>query len=484
MKNHPGTSFTGPELCRLDAVQVVKLLKNKEISPQELLDSSFERINQVEPSVNAIPTLCEERARDSAINWQETGQGNPDEPGWLGGLPIGIKDLTPVAGVRTTFGTKGLSEFVPKKSEPLVINLEQRGALVVGKTNTPEMGAGGNTFNEVFGMTRNPWNTQRNAGGSSGGSAAALATGEVWLSHGNDLAGSLRTPAAYCGVVGFRPSPGVARGGGLELGFSTESVQGPMARNVTDCALFLDSMSGFDSSSPVSYPAPEIPYQEAVKRADENVRIAYSPDLNGFASVSKEWNQVLRDTLQAVEKSGGTVEEDCPILPNLNRCYRVLRAMVWAAGPGRAPESVQKHFKQTLSDNIDYGRKLSIDDVYDAQIDRNTIFHIMRRFLSGYDVLACPTVSLEPGPVVEEFPSEIDGQPMDDYIEWLRFSFLSTTAGLPAISIPAGFTKSGLPVGLQLIGPPRGEAKVLEVARAIELAVGAMQTPIDPIITH
>ena len=463
---------------------MVKLLKNKEISPQELLDSSFERINQVEPSVNAIPTLCEERARDSAINWHETGQRNPDEPGWLGGLPIGIKDLTPVAGVRTTFGTKGLSDFVPKESEPLVINLEKRGALVVGKTNTPEMGAGGNTFNEVFGMTRNPWNTQRNAGGSSGGSAAALATGEVWLSHGNDLAGSLRTPAAYCGVVGFRPSPGVARGGGLELGFSTESVQGPMARNVTDCALFLDSMSGFDSSSPVSYPAPEIPYQEAVKRADANVRIAYSPDLNGFASVSKEWNQVLRDTLQAVEKSGGTVEEDCPILPNLNRCYRVLRAMVWAAGPGRAPESVQKHFKQTLSDNIDYGRKLSIDDVYDAQIDRNTIFHNMRRFLSGYDVLACPTVSLEPGPVVEEFPSEIDGQPMDDYIEWLRFSFLSTTAGLPAISIPAGFTKSGLPVGLQLIGPPRGEAKVLEVARAIELAVGAMQTPIDPIITH
>ena len=484
MKNHPGISFTGPELCSLDAVQVVELLRKKEISPEELLDSSFERINQVEPSVNAIPTLCEERARESAKCWQEKGRGNQDEPGWLGGLPVGIKDLTPVAGVRTTFGTKGLSDFVPKESEPLVINLEKRGALVVGKTNTPEMGAGGNTFNEVFGMTRNPWNTQRNAGGSSGGSAAALATGEVWLSHGNDLAGSLRTPAAYCGVVGFRPSPGVARGGGLELGFSTESVQGPMARNVTDCALFLDSMSGFDSSSPVSYPAPEIPYQEAVKRADTNVRIAYSPDLNGFTSVSKEWNQVIRDSLQAVEKSGGTVDEDCPMLPNLNRCYRILRAMVWATGPGRAPESVQKHFKQTLSDNIDYGRKLSIDDVYDAQIDRNAIYHNMRRFLSGYDVLACPTVSLEPGPVVEEFPSEIDGQPVDDYIEWLRFSFLSTTAGLPAISIPAGFTKSGLPVGLQLIGPPRGEAKVLAAARAIELAVGGMQTPIDPIITH
>ena len=484
MKNHPRTSFTGPELCKLDAVEVVELLRKKEISPEELLDSSFERINQVEPSVNAIPTLCEERAREATNNLKETGQGNTDNPCWLGGLPIGIKDLTPVAGVRTTFGTMGLSDFVPKESEPLVVNLEKRGAIIVGKTNTPEMGAGGNTFNEVFGMTRNPWNTQRNAGGSSGGSAAALATGEVWLSHGNDLAGSLRTPAAYCGVVGFRPSPGVARGGGLELGFSTESVQGPMARNVTDCALFLDSMSGFDSSSPVSYPAPIIPYHETVKRADSNVRIAYSPDLNGFAIVSKEWNQVLMDSLQIVEKSGGTVEEDCPTLPNLNQCYRILRAMVWAAGPGRAPKSVQKHFKKTLSDNINYGRKLSIDDVYDAQISRNTIYHNMRLFLSDYDVLACPAVSLEPGPVVEEFPSYIDGQPVNDYIEWLRFSFLSTAAGLPAISIPAGFTKSGLPVGLQLIGPPRGEAKVLAVARAIELAIGEMQTPIDPIITH
>ncbi len=484
MKNHPATSFTGPELCKLDAVQVIELLRKKEISPEELLDFSFERINQVEPLVNAIPTLCEDRAREAIKNWEAMGKGNPDEPGWLGGLPIGIKDLTTVAGVRTTFGTKGLSDFVPKKSEPLVINLENKGALIVGKTNTPEMGAGGNTFNEIFGKTRNPWNTQRNAGGSSGGSAVALATGEVWLSHGNDLAGSLRTPAAYCGVVGFRPSPGVAKGGGLELGFSTESVQGPMARNVTDCALFLDSMSGFDSSSPVSYPAPLIPYQESVKRADTNVRIAYSPDLKGFAPISKEWKQVLKESLELVEKSGITVEEDCPILPNLNRCYRILRAMVWAAGPGKTPLSVQKHFKKTLSDNIDYGRELTIDDVYEAQMGRNTIYHNMRHFLSNFDVLACPTVSLEPGPVDEEFPNEIDGHPVDDYIEWLRFSFLSTTAGLPAISIPAGFTKSGMPVGLQLIGPPRGEAKVLAVARAIEIAVGLIKTPINPIITH
>ena len=472
------------EITRISASKLSQAIKSRDVSCVEVMQAYLERIHRYNPLYNAIVSLVDDsellrqaEAADKAILKCEYW-------GWMHGMPHAIKDLADAQGLVSTYGSPIFAQNVAMADSLPVARIRAQGAIFIGKTNTPEMGAGGNTFNEVFGMTRNPWNTQRNAGGSSGGSAAALATGEVWLSHGNDLAGSLRTPAAYCGVVGFRPSPGVARGGGLELGFSTESVQGPMARNVTDCALFLDSMSGFDSSSPVSYPAPEIPYQEAVKRADTNVRIAYSPDLNGFASVSKEWNQVLRDALQAVEKSGGTVEEDCPILPNLNRCYRILRAMVWATGPGRAPESVQKHFKQTLSDNIDYGRKLSIDDVYDAQIDRNTIFHNMRRFLSGYDVLACPTVSLEPGPVVEEFPSEIDGQPMDDYIEWLRFSFLSTTAGLPAISIPAGFTKSGLPVGLQLIGPPRGEAKVLEVARAIELAIGSMQTPIDPNITH
>ncbi len=484
MKNQPDTSFTGPELCALDATQVVELLRKKEISSEELLDACFQRIQQVEPAVNAMPTLCEERARNFAREWDSSGRGNPEEPGWLGGLPVGIKDLTPVKGVRTTYGTKGLSDFVPTESSPLVKTLEKRGALVVGKTNTPEMGAGGNTFNEVFGMTRNPWNTERNAGGSSGGSAVALATGEVWLSHGSDLAGSLRTPAAYCGVIGFRPSPGVAGGGPTELAFHTEGVQGPMARNVTDCALFLDAMSGFDPGSPISYPAPKTPFQEAVKRAVPNVRIAYSPDLNGFASVSKEWDEVLRNALQAVEKDGGTIEEDCPKLPKLNRCYRILRAMLWAAGPGRAPQSVQKHFKQTLADNIDYGRQLSIDDVYDAQRDRTVIYNNMQSFLTNYDVLACPTVSLEPGPVIEEYPGEIDGNPVTDYIEWLRFSFLSTTTGLPSVSMPAGFTKSGLPVGLQLIGPPRGEAKLLAVARAVEISLESVNNPIDPIVTH
>ncbi|MGB0505952.1 MAG: amidase, partial [Pikeienuella sp.] len=234
MTKPPHHSFTGPELCALEAHEVVTLLRNKEIEPKDLLDAAFDRLETVEPAINAMPTLCKDRAYAAAKTLDQT---EANHAGWLAGLPIGIKDLTPVAGVRTTFGTKGLSDFVPEENEPLVDQLENRGAIVVGKTNTPEFGAGGNTFNDVFGITRNPWDTTLNAAGSSGGAAASLATGEVWLSHGSDHGGSLRTPAAFCGVVGLRPSPGMFGGGGLQNGFMIEGAQGPMARSVRDCAL-------------------------------------------------------------------------------------------------------------------------------------------------------------------------------------------------------------------------------------------------------
>ena len=244
--------FTGPELCRKEAHEVVSLLKSGEVSPAELIEAAFERIEAVEPLVNAMPTRCRERA-DAAAKALATS--DPHAPGWLGGLPIAIKDLTNVKGVRTTMGTKGLADNIAADSDPLVLRLEENGGIVVGKTNTPEFGAGANTFNAVFGMTRNPWNTALNAGGSSGGAAASLASGETWLSHGSDLAGSLRTPAAYCGVVGFRPSPGIAGGGPAPVKFHTEGVQGPMARSVRDCALFLDAMAGFNPDWAISFKA-------------------------------------------------------------------------------------------------------------------------------------------------------------------------------------------------------------------------------------
>ncbi len=473
--------FTGPELCRMEAYEVVALLKKGEITSGDLLDAAFERIAQVEPAVNAMPTLCEARARAAAKDIQAHQKTNDGEPGWLGGLPIGIKDLMPVKGVRTTFGTLGYKDFVPEESDPLVERLEARGALVVGKTNTPEMGAGANTFNAIFGMTRNPWDTRKSAGGSSGGAAVSLATGETWLSHGSDLAGSLRTPAAYCGVVGLRPTPGRAGGGSPTNAFGIESVQGPMARTVMDAALFLDAMAGFDPRQALSLEAPRQPFQEAVKRASPKVRIAYAPDLNGFAPVEKEIDEIMRSALVKAEKNGAKVAEACPDLPGLFETYVTLRAMVWGAGTGRSPEHVRKHFKRTLADNIGVGETLTPTQIYDAQINRSMLYDRMRVFLDRYDVLACAVVGLEPTIVEQEYPSHVAGQPVADYIDWLRFSFLATTTALPALSLPAGFTKSGMPVGIQLIGPPRGEAKLLAVAKAIEDAVGFRgRTPIDP----
>ena len=248
--------FSGPELCRRQAHEVVALLKSGEISPRDCLDAAFARIAEVEPAINAMPAICPERAYDAAMALMSSDSG---EGPWLAGLPLAIKDLNMVCGVRTTFGTMGFSDFVPDISDLLVTRLETRGGIVVGKTNTPEMGAGGNTFNDVFGPTLNPWDTQLNAGGSSGGAAASLATGEVWLSHGSDHGGSLRTPASYCGIVGLRPSPGRVPSSG-PAGFATEGVQGPMARSVRDCALFLDALSGFTPAVPVSHPRPTTGY--------------------------------------------------------------------------------------------------------------------------------------------------------------------------------------------------------------------------------
>ncbi|WP_461384558.1 amidase, partial [Devosia indica] len=310
------------------------------------------------------------------------------------------------------------------------------------------------------------------------------ATGEVWLSHGSDLAGSLRTPAGYCGVVGLRPSPGRAGGGAASLAFSTEGVQGPMGRSVRDCALFLDTMAGFDPRQPLSLDAPSTPFQQAVIEAGPNVTIAYAPTLNGFAPVEREIDTVLRGALEKVAGAGGFVEEACPDLPALYETYITLRAMAWAALPGRLPDAIQKHYKRTLSENIALGRALTAEQIYDAQRNRSVLYDHTARFLERFDVLACPVVGLEPGLVEKEYPAEVDGKPVTDYVDWLRFSFLATTTALPAISVPAGFTKSGMPVGIQLIGPPRGEAKLLAVARAVEDAVQFGHAPIDPINKH
>lgn len=468
----PQTVFSGPELCAKSARDVIALLKAGDVTPADLIDASITRQDQVEPHVNAVVTRCEDRARAST----------PARDTLLAGVPLGIKDLTPVEGVRTTFGTKGLSDHVPSTSDPLVARIEERGGVVLGKTNTPEMGAGANTFNAVFGATRNPWDTRMNAAGSSGGAAVSLATGEMWLSHGSDFGGSLRSPANYCGIVGLRPSPGIAGGSSANLGFTNGGVEGPMARDVLDCALFLDAMAGYDPVWPISFPAPNTPYLETARQDAGAVRIAYTPDLNGFAAVNTEIDTVLRGALEAIRLPNVTVDAHCPDLPRLDETFRALRCLSFLGSYQVTPENITRHYKDTIKGNLTDARAMTFDDYVQAERDRSNIYNIMATFFQTYDVLACPVNGLAPLPVEIEYPTEVAGRQMRDYIDWLQFAFLATVAGLPALSLPVGFTPSCMPVGLQLIGPPRGEARLLQIAHTLEQALNLPVTLIDPIV--
>ena len=477
-------AFSGPELCALQAHEVRAMLATGDICPRDLLDACLARIDAVEPAINAMPTLCPERAWAAAGALDRAQSGHP---GWLGGIPLGIKDLDKVAGVRCTMGSAGFADFVPDISDHFVERIEERGGIVVGKTNTPELGAGGNTFNAVFGHTRNPHDTALNAGGSSGGAAAALATGETWLSQGSDHGGSCRTPAAYCGVVGLRTTPGrvaTTLAAGASAGFITEGVVGPMARSVRDCALFLDAMAGFEPRVPLSFGAPATPFQQAVIRAGDKVRVAFSPDLNGLCPVEPEIAAALTRALGQLERAGGTVELACPDLSGLTTTYYTLRAMGMATSLSRLPETATRHLKQTIHDNWAHARSLTLDDFADANINRTTLFLRMQALLEDFDVLACPVVGCMPRKAEIEWIDQIGDQRFANYMDWLGFSFLATTTGLPAMSLPVGVSDAGLPIGIQLIGPPRGEARLLAVARAVERAVGGPFAPVDPRVTH
>ena len=311
------------DLIRLTATEAVARLRRGEISPLELIDAAADRIAAVDPAVNALPTLCLDRARDAAKRLDRSSEG---EAGWLAGLPLSIKDLTDVAGVRTTYGSPIFRDHVPAMSHPLVKRIERKGGIVLAKSNTPEFGAGGSTFNEVFGRTRNPWNTALTCGGSTGGGAVSVATGEVWLAHGTDHGGSLRRPGTYCSVVGLRPSPGrVTRGTSNNL-FSPLSVHGPMARNSPDLALFLDTMAGFCPTDPLTYDAPAVSYVDAVNGARPPKRVAWSPNYGGALSVDRETRDICEKAAYRFQDMGCIVEEFHPDLGALEDAFMVLRS--------------------------------------------------------------------------------------------------------------------------------------------------------------
>src|SRR5215470_15160421 len=401
-------------------------------------------------------------------------------PGWLGGLPLAVKDLNDVAGVRTTYGSPIYADHVPARSDILVERLEERGAIVMGKSNTPEFGAGANAFNEVFGETRNPWNTALTCGGSSGGSAAALAAGQAWLATGSDLGGSLRTPASFCSVVGLRPSPGRVAHGPKTRPFGTLSVEGPMGRTVGDVALMLDAMVTRHPEDPLSLDPPPEPFQVAAAARRAPRRVAFSPDL-GVTPVDAEVRQLCAAAAQRFSEAGVVVEEDCPDFSGAVECFGVLRALGFVAAHGEHYETHRDKLKPDVIWNIERGLGLTAADIARAELARGALYHRVVEFFRRYDLLLCPAACVPPFDVKVRWLKELNGVAFDNYVEWIRITYAITLTSCPALSLPCGFARDGRPVGLQMVGRPRGEAALLGAAAALEEILDiARSVPIDP----
>ena len=465
------------ELVQATACAIVDKLNSGDVTPLDLLDVLEKRIAAVDGQVNALPTLCFDRARTRARALMQKPVG---DRGLLAGLPVPIKDLADVEGVLSTQGSPIYRDHIPARSDLLVETLEGNGALVYAKSNTPEFGAGANTFNEVFGATRNPWDLSRSAAGSSGGAAAALASGTAWLAHGSDMGGSLRNPASFCGIVGMRPSAGrVAHTPAAKIDRNL-GVQGPMARNVEDVALLLDAMSGEQPADPLSLPLLPGSFRSAARSGKGPRRVAYSPDL-GITPVDPEVAAITRKAAARFAEAGAIVEEAHPDLSEAHECFHVLRAFDFAISKAALLREKRDLLKPEVIWNIEEGLKLTVDQIARAEAQRVAMAARTLEFFKTYDLLLSPATIVAPFPVENRYVAECAGKKFDNYVEWLGIVYAITLVCCPALSLPCGFTASGLPVGLQMVAPPRGEAQLLAGARVLEDILGVRgTTPIDP----
>ncbi|MQX35378.1 amidase [Roseospira navarrensis] len=468
------------DLIRLPARDVVRLLRRGTVSPLDLIDAALARHAAVDGAVNAVPTLCPERARAAARRLMDDPGGlDVSAPGWLAGLPVLIKDLVDVAGVRSTQGSPLFADHVPDRSDLSVETLERRGAIVLGKTNTPEFGAGANTFNPVFGATRNPHDTRLTCGGSSGGAAVALATGMAWLATGSDMGGSLRIPAAFCGVVGLRPSPGRVARGPVPDPWCPLSVEGPMARDVADCALLLDAQTGAAAGDPLALEGPALPFLAAAERPQAPARVGWSPDL-GLWPVDPEIRAVCEAAVRRFEDAGTVVEAAGPDFTGALDVFHALRAGAFVARLGPLLETVRDQLKPDVIWNIERGMAQTQADLAAAWRGRAALTARVAAFFETYDLLACPTTSVPPFPVEQRFVEAVGDNRFANYVDWLGITYTLTLTGCPVLSIPVGTTAVGLPVGLQLMARPRAEAALISAAALLEGLLNRPSVPITP----
>ena len=458
------------ELVDRTAVELAGMIQRREVSARELLDACLARIEEWNPHVNAIPTLVTELAHEWAAEADRlTARGG--EPGVLHGLPVAHKDLELTAGIRTTMGSPLLADFVPDEDGLVVQRLRAAGAVTIGKTNTPEFGAGSQTFNPVFGATRNPYDTSKTCGGSSGGAAVALATGMVPIADGSDMGGSLRNPASFCNVVGMRPSSGRVPAWPTATPWSGLGTAGALARTVDDLALQLQVLAGPDARIPISLPEPgsEFARVSAEPPLDPTgLRVAWSPTLG--LPVDPAVRAALADVPDRLTALGCHVTEDAPDLRGARDVFQVLRAWHFEISTGAFYDRAPEQLKDTVRWNIELARSLRLTDHARASAGHARLVERVRDFFERYDVLALPTSQVPPFDVELDWPRTVAGESMETYIDWMRTCCDISVTGCPAVSMPAAFTPDGLPVGLQFVGPPQGDVELLRFARVWEAA--------------
>ncbi len=459
------------EICYLTVSDLARGLRSREVSAREVVAAHLTRVDEVNPQVNAIVTSTAERAMAEAAQADER-LARGEDVGPLHGIPVAHKDTHDTAGIRTTYGSPVLAENVPEGDELVVERMRAAGAITIGKTNVPEFAAGSHTFNAVFGATRNPYDTTRSAGGSSGGAAAALASGMHPIADGSDMGGSLRNPASFCNVVGLRPSPGRVPTWPSPLPWQTMAVQGPMARTVADTALLLSVIAGADARCPLSFPESPDGFAAPLDTDLAGLRVAWSPDLGGAVPVDPAVTSTLEPVAGVFAELGYAVNRDCPDFIGAESVFRTLRAWQFEASLGTVLDAHREQLKPSLVDNIEQGRRLSGPDLARAEAGQAELFHRMREFFTRYDLLLLPVSQVPPFPVEWEYPPEVAGEPTRDYLDWMRSAYLVSATGCPTLSVSAGFTPDGLPVGLQIVGPYRAELAVLRAGHAFEQATG------------
>lgn len=457
------------DICFKDAGELAGMIRNREVSATEVMTAFLSQIERVNPKVNAICTFVGEEAALRAAKEADERMAKGHKPGPLHGLPHAVKDLVPTAGIRTTFGSRIYQDSVPDTDGLIVERLKAAGALIIGKTNVPEFGAGSQTFNEVFGVTLNPYDLTKTCGGSSGGAAVALACGMVPLADGSDLGGSLRNPAGFCNVVGFRTAPGRVPVYPSAPGSNVLSVEGPMARTVQDVAFLLSVMAGPDARVPISIDEPGLGFLKPLQRDFRGTRIAWSRNLGRYP-VQPAVNETCDRARSTFADLGCQVEDGEPDFRDADEIFQVLRAWSYAQTGG---EDLKRHrdlIKETVVWNIEQGLKLSGLDVERAEAKRTQLCRRVREFMERYEFLVLPVSQVAPFPVEVDWVKEIKATRMETYIDWMATCYAITVTELPAISVPCGFTNEGLPIGLQIVGRHRREFEVLQLAFAFEQA--------------